>query len=100
MAKESMKAREVKRERLVAKYADKRAALKAEPSRPARTEWRETDETISLVWARLDVAGRRRWLADRGFRIRMWPGADVRVTREGNWPLRLTGQPHISAQPR
>jgi small subunit ribosomal protein S14 len=29
MAKESMKARERKRERLVAKYADKRAALKA-----------------------------------------------------------------------
>jgi small subunit ribosomal protein S14 len=29
MAKESMKAREVKRARLVAKYADKRAALKA-----------------------------------------------------------------------
>jgi len=29
MAKESMKAREVKREKLVAKYADKRAALKA-----------------------------------------------------------------------
>ena len=28
MAKESMKAREVKRERLVEKYADKRAALK------------------------------------------------------------------------
>jgi small subunit ribosomal protein S14 len=30
MAKESMKARERKRERLIAKYADKRAALKAE----------------------------------------------------------------------
>jgi small subunit ribosomal protein S14 len=30
MAKESMKARERKRERLVAKYADKRAQLKAE----------------------------------------------------------------------
>ena len=30
MAKESMKAREVKRARLVAKYADKRAQLKAE----------------------------------------------------------------------
>ncbi len=30
MAKESMKARERKRERLVEKYADKRAALKAE----------------------------------------------------------------------
>jgi small subunit ribosomal protein S14 len=30
MAKESMKAREVKRARLVAKYADKRAKLKAE----------------------------------------------------------------------
>lgn len=29
MAKEGVKAREVKRERLVAKYADKRAALKA-----------------------------------------------------------------------
>ena len=29
MAKESMKAREVKREKLVAKYADKREALKA-----------------------------------------------------------------------
>ncbi|MGM0612509.1 MAG: 30S ribosomal protein S14 [Bacteroidota bacterium] len=29
MAKESMKAREIKRERLVAKYAEKRAALKA-----------------------------------------------------------------------
>jgi small subunit ribosomal protein S14 len=29
MAKESMKAREVKRERLVEKYAEKRAALKA-----------------------------------------------------------------------
>ena len=29
MAKESMKARERKRQRLVAKYADKRAALKA-----------------------------------------------------------------------
>lgn len=29
MAKESMKARERKRERIVAKYADKRAALKA-----------------------------------------------------------------------
>lgn len=30
MAKESMKAREHKRERMVAQYADKRAALKAE----------------------------------------------------------------------
>lgn len=30
MAKESMKAREVKRARLVARYADKRAKLKAE----------------------------------------------------------------------
>lgn len=30
MAKESMKARERKRERLVARYAEKRAALKAE----------------------------------------------------------------------
>ena len=29
MAKESMKAREVKREKLINKYADKRAALKA-----------------------------------------------------------------------
>lgn len=29
MAKESMKAREVKRKKIVAKYADKRAALKA-----------------------------------------------------------------------
>ncbi|MFO8055180.1 MAG: 30S ribosomal protein S14 [Bacteroidales bacterium] len=29
MAKESMKAREVKREKMVAKYAEKRAALKA-----------------------------------------------------------------------
>ena len=29
MAKESMKAREVKRQKLVAKYAEKRAALKA-----------------------------------------------------------------------
>lgn len=29
MAKESMKAREIKRQKLVAKYADKRAALKA-----------------------------------------------------------------------
>ena len=29
MAKESMKAREVKRAKLIAKYADKRAALKA-----------------------------------------------------------------------
>ncbi len=29
MAKESMKARELKREKMVAKYADKRAALKA-----------------------------------------------------------------------
>jgi small subunit ribosomal protein S14 len=29
MAKESMKAREVKRQKMVAKYADKRAALKA-----------------------------------------------------------------------
>jgi small subunit ribosomal protein S14 len=30
MAKESMKARQVKREKLVARYADKRAQLKAE----------------------------------------------------------------------
>ena len=30
MAKESMKARELKREKLVARYADKRAQLKAE----------------------------------------------------------------------
>jgi len=30
MAKESMKAREVKRQKMVAKYADKRARLKAE----------------------------------------------------------------------
>ncbi|MBT3241545.1 MAG: 30S ribosomal protein S14 [Bacteroidetes bacterium] len=30
MAKESMKAREVKRQKMVAKYADKRAQLKAE----------------------------------------------------------------------
>lgn len=30
MAKESMKAREVKREKLIARYADKRARLKAE----------------------------------------------------------------------
>jgi small subunit ribosomal protein S14 len=35
MAKESVKARQRKRERMVAKYADRRAALKAEGNRKA-----------------------------------------------------------------
>ena len=33
MAKESMKAREVKRQKMVAKYAEKKAALKRQPWR-------------------------------------------------------------------
>ena len=36
MAKESMKAREVKRQRMVAKYAAKRAQLKKEGASPVR----------------------------------------------------------------
>ena len=43
MAKESMKAREVKRQKLVEKYAEKRAALKAAGLAP------ESDETGSWV---------------------------------------------------
>ena len=48
MAKESMKAREAKRAKLVAKYAEKRAALKAIISSPNSSEDEVWDATIAL----------------------------------------------------
>ena len=48
MAKESMKAREAKRSKLVAKYAEKRAALKAIINNPAISEDERWDAQIAL----------------------------------------------------
>ena len=48
MAKESMKAREAKRAKLVAKYAEKRAQLKAIISSPNSSEDEVWDATIAL----------------------------------------------------
>ena len=48
MAKESMKAREAKRAKLVAKYAEKRAALKAIINNPAISEDERWDAQIAL----------------------------------------------------
>ena len=52
MAKESMKAREVKRQKLVAKYAEKRAALKKAGDYEARSsliDMEKIPDQISLV---------------------------------------------------
>lgn len=48
MAKESMKAREVKRAKTVAKYATKRAALKAVVKNPNASEDERWDAQIAL----------------------------------------------------
>ncbi len=48
MAKESMKAREVKRAKLVAKYADKRAKLKAEGNYEALQELPKNASPVRL----------------------------------------------------
>ena len=71
MAKESMKAREVKRAKLVAKYAEKRAALKA---------------TISDV----NVSEEERW--DAVLKLQQLP-RDSSSSRQRN-RCRVTGRPH------
>lgn len=71
MAKESMKAREVKRAKLVAKYADKRNALKA---------------TISDV----NVSEEERW--DAVLKLQQLP-RDSSPARKQN-RCRITGRPH------
>ncbi|MRI32964.1 30S ribosomal protein S14 [Endozoicomonas sp. OPT23] len=48
MAKVSMKQRELKRQRTVAKFAEKRAALKAIISSPATSEDERWDAVVSL----------------------------------------------------
>lgn len=48
MAKESMKAREAKRAKLVAKYAEKRQALKALIANPATSEEDRWDAVLKL----------------------------------------------------
>ncbi|GGO89318.1 30S ribosomal protein S14 [Marinobacterium nitratireducens] len=48
MAKESMKAREVKRAKTVAKYAEKRAQLKAIISSPSSSEDERWDALVAL----------------------------------------------------
>ncbi len=48
MAKESMKAREAKRARLVAKYAEKRASLKAVIGSPDASEDERWDAQVAL----------------------------------------------------
>lgn len=48
MAKSSMKAREAKRAKLVAKYAEKRAALKALIASPATSEEERWDAVLKL----------------------------------------------------
>lgn len=48
MAKKSMKAREAKRTRLVAKYAEKRAALKAIISSPSSSEDERWEAQVAL----------------------------------------------------
>ncbi|WP_199610574.1 30S ribosomal protein S14 [Flocculibacter collagenilyticus] len=48
MAKNSMKAREAKRTKLVAKYAEKRAALKALISNPATSDEERWDAVLKL----------------------------------------------------
>ena len=50
MAKESMKAREVKRAKLVAKYAEKRAALKKIVNTGDPVEAYEADRLCSWHW--------------------------------------------------
>lgn len=71
MAKESMKAREVKRSKLIAKYADKRAALKA---------------TISDV----NSSEEERWAAV--LKLQQLP-RDSSIIRQRN-RCRITGRPH------
>ncbi|GGA90100.1 30S ribosomal protein S14 [Neiella marina] len=48
MAKQSMKAREAKRAKLVAKYAEKRQALKAAIASPATSEEERWDAVLKL----------------------------------------------------
>ena len=48
MAKQSMKAREVKRAKLVAKYAEKRAALKVMIASPATSDEERWDAVLKL----------------------------------------------------
>lgn len=48
MAKQSMKAREVKRAKLVAKFAEKRQALKALIANPATSEEERWDAVLKL----------------------------------------------------
>jgi small subunit ribosomal protein S14 len=71
MAKESMKAREVKRAKLVVKFADKRASLKA---------------TISDI----NTSDEDRWNAV--LKLQQLP-RDSSIVRKRN-PSRITGRPH------
>ena len=59
MAKESMKAREVKRQKMVAKYADKRARLKAEGDYAALSRLPRNSSTVRLH-NRCSLTGRPR----------------------------------------
>jgi small subunit ribosomal protein S14 len=58
MAKESMKAREAKRTKLVAKYAEKRAALKAIISDVLKLQQLPRDSSASRQRNRCRVTGR------------------------------------------
>ncbi|MFW1678786.1 30S ribosomal protein S14 [Pontibacter sp. JAM-7] len=62
MAKESMKAREAKRAKLVAKYAEKRAQLKAIISSPNSSEDEIWDATIALQKLPRDSSASRQQL--------------------------------------
>ena len=59
MAKESVKARQRKRERMVAQYADKRAALKAEGDWKAMDELPKNSSKVRLK-NRCQLSGRPR----------------------------------------
>ena len=71
MAKESMKAREVKRAKLVVKYGDKRAALKA-------------------IISDVNVSDEERW--DAVLKLQQLP-RDSSLSRKRN-RCRVTGRPH------
>lgn len=60
MAKQSMKAREVKREKLIAKYAEKRAALKAVINNVNASEDERWDAQVALQQLPRDASPSRR----------------------------------------
>ena len=69
MARESLKARELKRERLVAKYAEKRAALKAAGDYEGLDKLPKNSSPVAVPTLRLQPCrNRRRWLP--GWRTR------------------------------